>query len=166
MPVQFTITAEDYIAAGLLNGEMTRTAKRIHYAIDAVLVISGVVALYYGKGIWAGGLIGAAIGGNLLPFILRKYVAPWRLRAHYAKYRQMRKPLTIAVANDGIKFESEDGVGVLKWPDIHHWRENDLLILIYLAPKIYHLVPKRIVEDGFPLEELKAGLIRNVGNAT
>ena len=62
MEAEFQITRDDYVAAGLLNGEMTRKAKYIHYSIDAVLIVLGIAALYVDRYILAGGLIGAAIG--------------------------------------------------------------------------------------------------------
>lgn len=167
MSTEFQITVDDYIAAGLLNGEMTPKSKIIHLVIDIVLVVSGIAAFYIDQPIWASGFIGAAIGANLLPFILRRIVIPWRLKKHYGKYNKMRKPMTVSMNGDeGIKFESEDGTGLLNWKDIHHWRENNEYLLIYLAPKIYHLLPKRIAENGFLLQDLKGNLIKNIGEST
>ena len=166
MTEEFQITSDDYVSAGLLNGEMTSRAKYIHYAIDASLVALGIAALYFEKYIWACGLIGAAIGGNLLPFVLRNLYSPWYLRHHYDKYKAVKKPISISILDEGVKFTSESGEGLLNWQEIHHWREGSSMILIYLAPRIYHMVPKRIAEVGFPLRELKEKLIEHVGNAT
>ena len=166
MEAEFQITKEDYVSAGLLNGEMNRKAKYIHYAIDAVFVILGFAMLYLGKMIWAGGFIGAAIGGNLLPYALRSLYVPWYLKRHYDKYKVVKKPVSISINDEGIKFSTSDGEGLLKWDEVHHWRENDSLILIYLAPKIYHMVPKRIEDMAFPVWQLKEKLLEHVGTAT
>lgn len=166
MEAEFQITEKDYVAAGLLNGEMTRKSKYIHYAIDAVLVLLGIVAFYADKIIWAGGLIGAAIGGNLFPYALRGLYAPWYLKRHYRKYKVVKKPISILLLDEGVKFTTSNGEGLLKWEDMHHWRENSSLILIYLAPRIYHMIPKRIEELGFSITKLRNELIENVGIAT
>jgi len=166
MATEYRISVDDYIQAGLLNGEMTARSKRIHLYIDIALVVLGALAFYFEQGIIGGALIGAAVGGNLLPYILRNYVSPWLLKRHYDKYPQMKKPVEITLDELGIRMESEDGSGILKWQDINRWRENKLLILVYLAPKIYHLIPKRIVNDGFPLQKLEEKLLDHVGVAT
>jgi len=165
MEAEFQISREDYVSAGLLNGEMSRKAKYIHYAIDTLLIFLGVVALYVDKVIWAGGLIGAAIGGNLLPYALRGLYVPWYLKRHYEKYTVVKKPILIFLLDDGVKFTSSSGAGFLKWSEIHHWRENDSLILIYLAPGMYHIIPKRIEELHFPINGLKESLVEHVGVA-
>ena len=166
MPNQFIISVEEYIASALLNGEMTQKGKRIHLAIDISLLILGVVTLFYGRYVIACASIGAVIGGNLFPFLLRKIYVPWMLKKHYEKYSNIKKPISASVENEGIKFESTDGANnVLKWLDIYSWRENNFLLLIYLAPNIYNIVPKRIETEGFPLQELRQRLLDNVGNA-
>jgi len=166
MESEFQITQDDYVAAGLLNGEMTRKSKIIHYTIDAVLVLLGIAAFYADKIIWASGLVGAAIGGNLFPYALRGLYAPWYLKRHYQKYKVVKKPISILLLDMGVKFTTSNGEGLLKWEEMHHWRENSSLILIYLAPKIYHMIPKRIEKSGFSIAKLKEGLIENVGIAT
>ena len=166
MEAEFQITRDDYVAAGLLNGEMTRKAKYIHYSIDAVLIVLGIAALYVDRYILAGGLIGAAIGGNLLPYALRGLYVPWYLKKHYEKYKVVKKPVSISLHDDGLKFATSSGEGSLKWSEIHHWRENDLLILIYLAPKIYHMIPKRVESSDFPVDRLRDRLFEHVGVAT
>ena len=82
------------------------------------------------------------------------------------RYKVVKKPLAILMLDEGIKFSSENGEGLLRWEEMHHWRENSSLILIYLAPRIYHMIPKRIEGSGFSITKLKAGLIENVGIAT
>lgn len=166
MPIKFHITPEDYVSAGLLNVEMTKRSKIIHYIIDSIFIILGLIAWYFERHIIVGWLIGAVIVGNLLPFLLRKFFVPWQLKRHYKKYSKIKKPFAIILNNDSIKFESEDELGILEWNDIYKWRENSKYILIYLAPQIYHLVPKRIIEDGFPLNELEEALTKNVGIST
>jgi len=165
MEVTFQITLDDYISASLLSGEMTKRSRYIHYIIDILLIILGISSLYYGKYIWAGSFIGAAIGGNLLPYGLRKFFSPWYLRRHYNKYKVMKKPLSISLLTEGIQFKSESGEGFLKWQEIHHWREGPSMILIYLAPRIYYIIPKKILEQGFPIEELKTYLFNHLGKS-
>lgn len=164
MTSTFQITEKDYINCSLLNGEMSHKSKMRHLAFDSLLIISGLFAWYFGKSIWAAGFIGAAIGGSLLPMLLRRVVAPPLLRRHYKKYRKIHKPLSAEVSDLGITFSSNDAAGTLKWEDIYGWRENTEYLLVYVAPKLYHIIPKRISNDGFDLEKLRNLLERHIGN--
>jgi hypothetical protein len=59
------------------------------------------------------GLIGAAIGGNLLPYGLRRLYAPWYLKKHYDKYNAVKKPVSISLQEKGVKFSNSSGEGLL-----------------------------------------------------
>ena len=166
MSIKFHITPEDYVAAGLLNVQITQRSKIIHYIIDPTFVILGLIAWYFERHIITAWLIGAVIISNLLPLLFRNLLLPWLLKRDYKKYNKIKKPTSIILNNGGIKFESEDEFGTLEWNDIYKWRKNSKYILIYLSPQLYHLVPKRIIEDGFPLNELEEALTKNVGIST
>ena len=166
MSTKCQITPENYVASGLLHEEKTKKSKVIHYIMDSTLIVGGVTALYFGSLILAGVFLGVAIGGNLLLLLAKRFIIPWQLKRHYEKYNNIKKPFTIALNNDDVKFESDDGTGKLKWEDIYKWRENSELILIYIAPKIYYIIPKRISEDGFPILELQNELTKHVGIPT
>ncbi|WP_027709752.1 YcxB family protein [Zooshikella ganghwensis] len=162
MKSQYRISSEEYIKAGLLNGEMSSKSKKVHMVIDVSFVVVGLVFIYLGNNVLAVGFIGAAIGGNLLPFIIRRFYTPWYLKRHFHKYPAIQKPISISVLENGVKFESESGEGTIMWNEIHHWREGKDMVLIYLAPKIYYVVPKRVPE----VDSLCVMLCSKVGNAT
>ena len=78
----------------------------------------------------------------------------------------MQKPMSVELVSEGLSFKAETGNSTLLWPDIHSWREDGQYILLYIAPKIYHVLPVRIADSGFPIGELKERLITEVGAAT
>jgi hypothetical protein len=165
MPTTIHITEEDYVNAGLLNGEMTRRSKRWHLAADILFVVLGCIAWYFDKRMIAFGLWGAGIGGAVGPLLIRQFLVPVLLKRHYRKYPKIQKPMTISLGDEGLLFAADDGTGRLSWSEIHGWRENIEYLLVYLAPRMYHVLPKRIENEGFPLNELKQRLIENVGSA-
>jgi hypothetical protein len=162
MTSKYQITPEEYVKAGLLNGEIRGKAKIIHIGIELLLVAAGLVFLYLEEYIFASGLIGAVIGGYLIPFLFRKCYTPWYLKKHYCKYPAMQKPMSIFVMEDGVKFKNDAGEGTVAWSEIHKWREGKEMVLIYPAPKIYYMVPKRVSEIGDLCENLQS----RVGKAT
>jgi hypothetical protein len=46
------------------------------------------------------------------------------------------------------------------------WRQNDDYVLVYLMPRMYHIIPKSIEESRFDLKSLIAALGKKVGNET
>ena len=131
-----------------------------------MLVLAGASSLLNGNIVLGSAFIGVVIGAVTLPFLLKNFVIPFLLKRHYKKYRQMQKQMSAELTADGLLFKTETGSATLKWLDIYAWRENSEYIIIYIAPKIYHVLPVRIGENGFPVSELKNVLLSNVGVAT
>lgn len=147
MKIQFQISPEEYINAGLLNGEIRGITKKVHLLIEAFLLAAGLLFVFLENYIVAAGMVGAVIGANLLPYLLRRFYLPWYLRRHYWKYPIMQKSQSLSVLENGVEFESESGRGVIGWAEIHHWREGKELLLIYPAPRIYYLVPQGVSQS-------------------
>lgn len=162
MNIEFQITRDEYVSAGLLNGEVRGRVRILHRLIDAVLIVAALVLLHFGAYVISAGLIGAAIGANLIPYLFRFLFVPWYLKRHYRKYPLIHKPLSISVVDEGIKFKSSGGEGLVLWHEIHKWREGKDMVLVYPAPRIYYLIPKRAAE----LTPLLEALSTNVGKAT
>jgi hypothetical protein len=78
----------------------------------------------------------------------------------------MQKQMSIELATEGLSFKTKNGNSILPWADIYSWRESNEYILIYIAPKMYHTIPVRLGESGFPIKELKSELSSHVGIAT
>lgn len=165
MPASFTISENDYIKSAQLNGAPTKKAKIFHLVVDILLFLAGITSLLNANIVLGFAFIGAAIGAITLPFLLRALIVPLILRRHYKKYRQMQKQMSVELIADGLSFKTENGSSSLVWADIYSWRENSEYIIIYIAPKIYHTLPTRIRENGFPIDELKSELLRHVGIA-
>ena len=48
---------------------------------------------------------------------------------------------------------------------MHRWRQDERYILVYLMPRLFHVVPRRVAEQGFDVAALEAALARHVGPA-
>lgn len=84
----------------------------------------------------------------------------------YRKYPAIQQPMSIDLLDDGIAFTAATGQGNLTWPTIVKWRQNERVVLVYLSPRLYHLVPKRLAQDGFDVNTMTDALDRSVGPAT
>ncbi|WP_174801855.1 YcxB family protein [Martelella limonii] len=100
--------------------------------------------------------------------VLIAFVRFWplgRMRARKAIRMQPSIALEQGVwwDDDGISYANARGVQLLRWAETVRVAENDSLFLIYQAPRIYHMIPKRVLSTA-QCEELDA-LIRRMGFA-
>lgn len=165
MPTQYNITEDDYIQAAKLNGRIHARHKRWYYLIGGSLLIAGGLLFYFEHPIWTFALWGAVAGGVIFPLTMRYVVYPPMLRRNYRNYSAIQKPGTINVTDDGIELSAADTEGLLRWADIFAWRENRHVLLVFLAPGIYHIIPQSIVDEGFDLSALVDKLVEHVGTA-
>lgn len=160
--VKTTIRESEFVAACKLHGMPTR-AIWIFYTV-AVLALIAIAAL---GGEYVRNLaILSLIGGVLGHLFVAQMLQPRKARAQYRKYPLIQKPVEVGVLPNGVSFKSADGEGRLTWENIIKWRENSEFILVYPAPNLYYIIPKRLEASGLDLPAIVVGLERNIGGAT
>ncbi|MFC1580289.1 YcxB family protein [Thermodesulfobacteriota bacterium] len=130
------------------------------YALAIAILAS---AVFFGPPMVKSGAIGGLIGGLSVVLFGRLVISPFMARRHYGKYKAIQEPITIKLKSEGVEFATADGCGVIKWEQIFKWRQNDRYLLIYPMPRLYHIIPKSIVESGFNLSALVETLQSQVG---
>jgi len=116
--------------------------------------------LPWGDSVFRGGAIGGLVGGAGGYLICRYLFAPWKTRRLYRSYAAIKEPCTVKIHDEGVKFLSKSGEALIEWRHIMKWRQNDSFLLIYQAPHLYHLIPKRL---GTIINDIIENLIKNVG---
>lgn len=160
MEASFTITEEEYIRANKLFTKLTQKTLIIYGVVCVVLAAIAFVAESPALRI---GAIGAIVGGFIGDLCVRSVYAPIQSKKQYREYKAAQEPMCITKQYDGIKFESTIGSAKIDWDRIVKWRENEELLLIYQAPQVYHIVPKRIGELA---DEISKSLAEEVGAAS
>lgn len=84
-------------------------------------------------------------------------------RRHYRKYKAMHSEFGAELLANGLRLSSPHGEGTIVWENILKWRQNDRFVLIYPMPRIFHILPKSVAEQGFDLQGLIAQLKQRVG---
>src|SRR6218665_2324080 len=158
MPTTYTISEHDYVCCAQINSEPRRTTQWINRGAKVALAIIGLITLLQGRTSLGWTFIGAAAAAVLLPWLLRRLIAPLILKRHYRTYKKIHEPMSVELIEAGLSFGNVNGHSTLIWHNIHAWRERSDYLLIYLAPNVFHSLPARISEDGFPLTELTAAL--------
>ena len=159
---RYRISEADYVRAGQLFARPTLGAWLFMIALELgclALAVWGSTALLRVIGLW--GAIGAVLSGGLVHWVL----SPWLMRRHYRRYKAIQEEQTVALAEDGLHFGSVSGASHVRWDTLHQWRQDERYILVYLMPRLFHVVPRRVAEQGFDVAALEAALARHVGPA-
>lgn len=125
-----------------------------------------ILLAFFGSPVLQGGAIGGLIGGGLVAILGRYLIAPMLAKRHYKRYKAIHDEFTISQNDEGFHIESSNAKGFSPWSDIQKWRENNEYILIYPMPRLYHIVPKRLSQEGFDIDMLVNKLTENVGKPT
>lgn len=157
LEAEYTITEDEYVQANSLYARPTKKHLMIFASVIVTLIIVAIVA---GDSILRGAAIGGLIGSIGGFLIIRFIISPWRTRKFYRSYAAIKEPCTVKIEDQGVRFKSKMGVSLIEWKHILKWRDNEKFVLIYQAPHLYHLIPKRL---GNIEEKLTAELAKNVG---
>ncbi|MHA2938883.1 YcxB family protein [Vibrio sp. RC27] len=149
MKTIYQINESDYVFAYMLSRRLSRSSWFIRgfvvcvfiaayvwlpLALKPIIVSIGVV----GFGIWVVARLGS-------PHIARRY---------YRRHKAVREPYSIELFPESVVIASTRGRSRLRWNTIHSWREDQHNVIIFLSAKQFYIVPKRIAETGFSIDEL------------
>ena len=160
MESTFTITEEEYVKANKLY---TKPTKKILYFY--LITVTMLLALFVLSDTMKYRIIIICViaGGFVGQFIARHIYAPWQTKKQYKAYKAVQEPILVNYTDTGLNFKSAIGEATIEWQRINKWRENNNLLLLYQAPNVYHVIPKRIGEIS---NKIKDALIQHVGKAT
>ena len=159
MDIQYNITEKDYINSVKLTAVATR--KQLRW-----LGIGGfgllLLALFGPQGIKAIGYFGL-IGGVVGYLVTLHVISPWQAKISYRTYKIIQDTLKLTLEEDGYTIETVNGTHEMKWENLLRWREDENIVLVYFAPKMFHTVPKRIADLGFDIERFRNLLQEKLG---
>jgi hypothetical protein len=158
--VEFSYTSDDFVAGAQLNATPTRRRLLLAAAIAAAAigwlfsynVETGLVGLF--------GLPVAMAAGELAMW---RFYIPWIARRNYARQPLAHLAVRLTLEPSGLRHETERGGNLLLWRDAIKWRANRKATLLYLSPRLFIQVPARLAALGFPADELRAILRRELG---
>jgi hypothetical protein len=153
-------TRDDHVAAYRLHGAPTRRAWLV-----VALILTGLVALLYifdsSAPLWIAPL--AVIGGFAGGLFSWAVYLPWIARRNFRRYPLAHLRTGVALLPEGIRTEGDRGKSTVLWKDFIQWRANKRVVLVYLSPRLFLFFPTWLAAKGFPIDELKAALTRELG---
>ncbi len=158
MQISYLISEDDYVEAMMLGSQM----KLRGFLRLAVLIVVFLLVLMLINQDFLASTVGAAFGFGLFIaayfFILRRFVVPRSLRKYYQSHRLMHDPVVVELTDTGVEQTSECYSTKLRWDYVMGWREDEKYFLIATAPRMYHILPMRLAEDGFDFDTLRTRL--------
>ncbi|MBO0754449.1 MAG: YcxB family protein [Bradyrhizobiaceae bacterium] len=161
--VEFQYTKDDFSAAYQLGCSLTR--RGLLFCILFILLICIAVFLYEGSPLWFQLSLLACMALGVAPCVLalRAFLWPWIGRRTYSRYPLAQLSGKIELRPEGLRYQSPRGDVTIVWRDLIKWRANSKTTLLYTAPGLFVHVPARLAALGFPVDDLKAALTREVG---
>jgi hypothetical protein len=160
--IEYTITENDYVSAAKLAGVATKK-QLIWLSLLGLLLL--LFALFGENSLRFMGIFGISFG--IIGYFLTLYViSPLIAKRHYRRYKLLHQPLRFTVTDSGYMVKNDSGEITVKWSDLLRWRENNEFILLYFAPKLFHMVPKKLAENDLTTSEIEHELSKQLGSAT
>lgn len=157
MIANFRISEDDYAAAIKVSTRLSRMRLALLIVMVVVFALGAVLA---GRTLWQLLLVGF-IGVGII--VLSIVLAPMLARRHYRKYKGIQVEFSAELLDNGLRMVSPHGEGTLVWENILKWRQSDRFVLVYPMPRIFHILPKSVAEQGFDLQGLIERLNQYVG---
>jgi hypothetical protein len=162
MKAEYRITEDDYAKAARLHMWWYLIAQRSAIVTYAVIVILlGLAAWMFPAFAPFAAVIVVFVMSTVLLAVY--FSAPNRARRYYRQYKAIHEPMTVELSDDGLRFRSTDGEGIVRWRTIFKWRQNRRFVLIYPMPILYYIVPKSLEQQGFDIPLLVQRLTERVG---
>lgn len=95
-------------------------------------------------------------------FLTRRVIGPWIQRNTYRKSPILQEPLKLSFDDEGFSLEGESGQSTIVWDRFLKWKDSDTYVLLYISPRQYYIVPKRLRDEDFDVDTLVSLLQENV----
>jgi len=167
--MRFKLSLEDYLSAQRFHAKRSTWSRFTFFVARWVYPTVGLSLIAIAFLIWRhhplsannGGTIGALLGGGVA-------LACWRLfmrrgfKKSYRRTRYWEGDVEVLFNESGI-FSKISGLtkGEFSWQATKSWREDKDQVLIYLAPALFIVIPKRAISEP-QLNDLRELLRRKV----
>jgi hypothetical protein len=166
MNITGIIEANDYIAAQWVH---MRPRKSLRIVLYGLLII--VITVY---GIAAKDVLWDRNNALLLPFwlltlgfgyfvIFFGWFIPFKTKRVYRQHTSLQKPFTLEITEEWFRAHSEEGETHTQWSELHKWKEGKKIFLIYRADNMFHMIPKRLLNEPVEMNFLRTVLQQSMG---
>lgn len=154
-PITVHLSEDDIVAAQRLYSSsfLTRRQTLIRLGLIWLATTVFIASMVLGTDEWASGnrlLISLAIvAGSSVPiWVVLGFMfvqGPRSARKVYRQQETLRMPIAYSWDDTGLTFTSEFGENRIEWDELHHAVEDEHVILLFEGPRLYRMLPKRVL---------------------
>jgi hypothetical protein len=149
--VSLTLTADDYVAANrlhFLNCYRKRSAVAVFVLLVLAYLVWTAVAHLYQWGA-TGWLAMNACFAAVPACVIASYFlsVPISTRKSYRNHKALHRPYTFSWSETGLAVTSASGEWNVAWSDYLKWDENARVFILYQAPRLFNILPKRALTE-------------------
>lgn len=150
--VELSITATDHVRAVQIHVIQQYRRRRTASICIALLLIAAMVLgkMFLGprdyQGLERVVLTMVAVFVTL-PLLLVYVFVPWNARRTYRQQKSLHRPLRIEWSENGFTTFRDDGRWTTPWSDFLRTVMHKDMILLYVAPNLFHMIPARFLSS-------------------
>jgi len=155
------LQASDVLAAQRLH---MRPSLRVLVLVAAVVIVALVAIALLISGRVTSALYPAVLVAAITAVVLWGAVhflyLPWLARRMYRQHKMLRDASEISWDEQGITYRSTSAHSTIAWEDYVTWKESEHLFLLYLADRLFQMVPKRVFASAAEEQDFRRHLPR------
>jgi YcxB-like protein len=171
-PVTMNLTEDDVVAANRLyvrshfrDPANWRQLFWLWLAMQGVLIAIYTFSPRNSKGLFSFLAImelGFIVAIFVVPVLMSTLLGPRQARRHFNAMKILQGPIELVWSTDGLQEKTNSSVALTPWHHFAKWHEDDRSFILFVAPTMYRLVPKRFMTVQ-QIDDLRARLNQEVG---
>ena len=141
MNAEFELAADDYADAQRAHLRRMLGWKIAFAYVFAIIFMLGIIISIFDsryfeqmKPLW--------FLGALVTLLVALTETGFLYRRQFRKLKALQLPVTMQVDHDSVLLSSDRGKGRTKWSSYEKWQESRRVFLLYIQPRLFHIVPK------------------------
>jgi len=154
-PITVHLSEDDIVAAQRLYSSsfLTRRQTLIRLGLIWLATTIFIASMVLGTDEWAGGnrlliSLGIVVGSSVPIWAVLAFMfvqGPRSARKVYRQQETLRMPIAYSWDDEALTFTSEFGENRIEWAELHHAVEDDRVMLLFEGPRLYRMLPKRVL---------------------
>ena len=163
--LRFNLTFEDYLSAIQLHAKRGLWPRMVSFIVDWLypplgVFFFGIAFLQWRGHETTGSVLFAVFAGIIL--VAGRFHLRWKYKRGYQRTRTGSGDTSIFFREDNFSAEEHDYEKTeYNWNAVKSWRENAKVMLVYLAPALFIVIPKRAISEP-QLQDLRALFARKI----
>lgn len=166
MDIQYSLSDGDHIKCNQLDTLSVQGRIDILSLAVLVLILLWICIIdCLGESSYGGIIACLWIIGYIIGICYKIYIKiPMQVKRYNENHETTNKHINIELMDTGFMFSNNNDNIIIKLENLVKWREDNDYILVYVDPRQFHAIPKRISELGFDIEWCRRLLLEQLGD--